>query len=153
MDDALGQTRLNLILMSFFGAAALLLSCVGIYGVFSYAVGQRTREIGIRMALGQDPGSIRNLVLLEGMRMIAISAAVGLAVAMLLSRSVASLLYGVNPGRSADVRHDGRRADGRRARRLLHPGAPRDARQPDRRAEDRLTPASRATRNARSPCR
>jgi predicted permease len=99
VDDALGQTRLNLIVMTFFGGAALLLSCVGIYGVFSYAVSQRTREIGIRMALGQDPGSIRNEVLLEGMRMSAISAAVGLAVAMLLTRSVASLLYGV---RAAD---------------------------------------------------
>jgi putative ABC transport system permease protein len=95
VDDALGQTRLNLIVMTFFGGSALLLSCVGIYGVFSYAVSQRTREIGIRMALGQDPGSIRNQVLAEGMRMCAISAAVGLAVAMLLTRSVASLLYGV----------------------------------------------------------
>ena len=66
VDDALGQTRLNLIVMTFFGGAALLLSCVGIYGVFSYAVSQRTREIGIRMALGQDPGSIRNQVLARG---------------------------------------------------------------------------------------
>ena len=95
VDDALGQTRLNLIVMSFFGGAALLLSCVRIYGVFSYAVSQRTREIGIRMALGQAPGSIRNEVLLEGLRMSAISAAVGLTAATLLTRSVASLLYGV----------------------------------------------------------
>ena len=98
VDDALGQTRLNLIVMSFFGGAALLLSCVGIYGVFSYAVSQRTREIGIRMALGQNPDSIRNQVLLEGLRMSAISAAVGLTVALLLTRSVASLLYGVKAG-------------------------------------------------------
>jgi putative ABC transport system permease protein len=96
VDDALAQTRLNLIVMTFFGGAALMLSCVGIYGVFSYAVSQRTREIGIRMALGQDPGSIRNQVLLEGARMSAISALIGLAVATLLTRSLASLLYGVN---------------------------------------------------------
>src|SRR5262245_5717703 len=71
--EALAQSRLNLIVMSFFGAAALLLSCVGIYGVFSYAVSQRTREIGIRMALGQDPVSVRNQVLVEGGRMTGVS--------------------------------------------------------------------------------
>ena len=86
--DGLGQSRLNLILMSFFGAAALLLSCVGIYGVFSYAVGQRTREIGIRMALGQEPRKIRNLVLLEGLRMIAVSTAVGLFAAAGAARTI-----------------------------------------------------------------
>jgi ABC-type antimicrobial peptide transport system permease subunit len=95
VDTALGQSRLNLIVMTFFGGAALLLSCVGIYGVFSYAVSQRTREIGIRIALGQDPGSVRNQVLLEAMRMSAISAAIGLTAALLLTRSVASLVYGV----------------------------------------------------------
>ena len=96
VDDALAQSRLNLVLMSLFGGAALLLACVGIYGVFSYAVGQRTREIGIRMALGQEPRQVRNLVLGEGLRMIATSIAIGLAAAFVLSRAVASLLYGVN---------------------------------------------------------
>ena len=96
VSDALAQSRLNLIVMSFFGGAALLLSCVGIYGVFSYSVSQRTREIGIRMALGQDAGGVRNQVLAEGLRMAAISAGIGLLAAVLLTRSVASLLYGVN---------------------------------------------------------
>jgi putative ABC transport system permease protein len=96
--DALGQTRLNLILMSFFGVAALLLSCVGIYGVFSYAVGQRTREIGIRMALGEQPRHIRNHVLKEGARLIAISTAVGAAAAFFLTSTATALLYGVNAG-------------------------------------------------------
>ena len=82
MADGLGQSRLNLILMSLFGAAALLLSCVGIYGVFSYAVGQRTREIGIRMALGQEPRKIRNLVLLEGLRHGRVSTGIGLFAAL-----------------------------------------------------------------------
>jgi putative ABC transport system permease protein len=98
VDDGLAQTKLSLLLMSFFGAAALLLSSVGIYGVFSYAVGQRTREIGIRMALGQDPGRIRNLVLAEGLRMIATSTVIGLAIAYVLTRAVAAFLYQVNAG-------------------------------------------------------
>ena len=95
VSDALAQTRLNLIVMSFFGGAALLLSCVGIYGVFSYSVSQRTREIGIRMALGQNAVSVRNQVLGEGLRMAAVSAAIGLGAAVLLTRSVSALLYGV----------------------------------------------------------
>jgi putative ABC transport system permease protein len=82
-------------LMSFFGISALLLSSVGIYGLFSYAVSQRTREIGIRMALGQSPGRIRNLVLGEALRLIAISAAIGAAIAFVLSQGVSALLYEV----------------------------------------------------------
>jgi predicted permease len=93
--DALAATRLNLILMAFFGSAALLLSSVGIYGVFSYAVSQRTREIGIRMALGQTPARIRILIFGEALRMIAVSTAVGAAIAFVLSHSVSSLLYDV----------------------------------------------------------
>ena len=65
--------------------------------MFSYAIGQRTREIGIRMALGQDAVSVRNQVLLEGVRMSAISAAIGLAASAVLSRSLGTLLYGVKP--------------------------------------------------------
>jgi putative ABC transport system permease protein len=94
---ALAESRLNLVVMSLFGLAALLLACVGIYGVFSYSVGQRTREIGIRMALGQEPSKVRNLVLGEGLRMAAISTTIGLIAAAGLARSVSSLFYGVNP--------------------------------------------------------
>ncbi|MEN3336993.1 MAG: hypothetical protein V7647_669 [Acidobacteriota bacterium] len=96
--DALAESRLNLILMSVFGGAALLLSSVGIYGVFSYTVGQRTREIGIRMALGQPPDGIRNLVLREGATLIAKSTVLGLVTALLLGRAVSSLLYQITPG-------------------------------------------------------
>jgi predicted permease len=95
---ALAETRLSLLLMSLFGASALMLSCVGIYGVFSYVVGQRTREIGIRMALGQEPGQIRNLVLREGVRLIAIGTLIGIAAAFVLAKSAAALLFQVRPG-------------------------------------------------------
>ena len=96
--EALGQTRLNLIVMACFGGAALLLSTVGIYGVFSYAVSRRTREIGIRMALGQDAGSVRNQVLVEGLRLTVAGIAIGVVAALALTRGVGSLLYGVRPG-------------------------------------------------------
>ena len=124
--------------MSLFGAAALLLSAVGIYGVFSYAVSQRTREIGIRMALGQDPGSIRNQVLAEGARMTAISTGIGLAASLLLTRSLSRSLFWREGRRSADVRGDGGRADGRGAGRLLRPRAQGDAGQSDCGAENGL---------------
>lgn len=95
VSDALAQTRLSLIVMSFFGGAALLLSCVGIYGVFSYSVSQRTREIGIRLALGQDGASVRNQVLVGGLRMAALASVIGLIAAALLGRGLSALLYGV----------------------------------------------------------
>jgi putative ABC transport system permease protein len=97
VEDALAQTRLSLLVMTGFGAAALLLSCVGVYGVFSYAVSQRTREIGIRMALGQDRRGVRNQVLAEGLRLTAVSAALGLFVAAAISRSLAGVLYDTRP--------------------------------------------------------
>jgi predicted lysophospholipase L1 biosynthesis ABC-type transport system permease subunit len=96
--DALAESRLNLILMSLFGSVALLLSSVGIYGVFSYSVGQRTREIGIRMALGQEPGDIRNMVMKEGAWLIAKSMVLGLGISFVLASAVSSLLYQVSPG-------------------------------------------------------
>jgi len=97
VDDALAETRLGLLVMTGFGGAALLLACVGVYGVFSYAVSQRTREIGIRMALGQDRRGVRNQVLAEGLRLTAISAAIGLFASAALSRGLAASLYHVQP--------------------------------------------------------
>jgi len=94
---ALAETRLSLLLMSLFGAAALILSCVGIYGLFSFVVGQRTREIGIRMALGQEPRQIRNLVLREGLRLIATGTLIGSAAGFVLAKSAAAMLFQVRP--------------------------------------------------------
>jgi predicted permease len=95
--DALAQSRLTLVLMAGFGIVALIMAAVGIYGVVSYSVSQRTKEIGIRMALGQETWQIRNLVVGEGLRLVGISLVIGLAGAFALATTVSGLLYEVNP--------------------------------------------------------
>ena len=91
------ERALTLVLMAGFGIVALIMAAVGIYGVISYSVSQRTKEIGIRMALGQDAGQIRNLVVGQGLRLVAISLGIGLLFAYALATTVSGLLYGVNP--------------------------------------------------------
>jgi putative ABC transport system permease protein len=91
--DGLAQARLSLGLMTAFGAAALLLAVVGVYGVISYSVGQRTREIGIRIALGARPDAVRNAILAQGLKLILPSLAIGSAAAWVLSQFIAGLLY------------------------------------------------------------
>jgi ABC-type antimicrobial peptide transport system permease subunit len=80
-----------------FGFAALALAVVGLYGVMSFAVEQRTREIGVRMALGAEAGSIMRLVLAQGGLQLATGVVFGLGFAVLLSRSLGVLLFGVKP--------------------------------------------------------
>jgi hypothetical protein len=89
------QQRLNLWLMTSFGAAALLLGAVGIYGLVAYSVQQRRHEIGIRMAVGARPQAVRNMVIKDGMLRVAAGVALGLVAAYFLANVLASLLFGV----------------------------------------------------------
>lgn len=93
--DSLSSLRFNTVALSIFAGLGLILATVGIYGVMAYSVGQRTHEIGIRMALGAQPGTVMRLVLGQGMLLVLIGVAVGLALSFGLTRILASLLYGV----------------------------------------------------------
>jgi ABC-type antimicrobial peptide transport system permease subunit len=97
IEDTVWQRRIAGRLSLWFAALALALAGVGIYSVISYAVLQRTREMGIRHALGSTPRELRWLVVSEGMKLAAIGLAAGLAIAIALAFAVAGLLYGVSP--------------------------------------------------------
>jgi predicted permease len=92
---SLAARRLSMILLGIFAGLALLLSCVGIYAVISYVVGQRTREIGLRMALGAQRGDVMRLVVGEGARMTLAGVAVGITAAFGLTRLMTNQLFGV----------------------------------------------------------
>jgi putative ABC transport system permease protein len=89
--------RFSLILMGGLGGMALVLAAVGVFGVISYSVGQRTREFGIRLALGEDPRHTKLSVVAEGMRLVALSIGLGLLGALAGSRWISGLLYEVRP--------------------------------------------------------
>jgi ABC-type antimicrobial peptide transport system permease subunit len=80
-----------------FALSALTLAAIGIYGVMAYAVQQRTREIGVRLALGAQPGAVRAMVVLQGMRLAVVGVVIGVGAAYGLSRYMSTLLFGVAP--------------------------------------------------------
>ncbi len=101
LPELLGQTfareRFSAVLLTAFSLAALLLASVGIYGVLAYSVSERSREIGVRVALGAEPGRILKLVLAAGLRLVVLGMVAGVAGALLLSGLLKSLLFGVAP--------------------------------------------------------
>src|SRR5580693_4764672 len=96
VSDSIAAQRFTMILLGVFAALALVLSAVGIFGVISYVTGQRTQEIGIRVAMGAQCGDVLRLVLGHGMRVALLGVAIGLAAALGLTRLIANELYGVS---------------------------------------------------------
>ena len=91
--ESLWAQRLSAGLLTVFGGLALLLANIGIYGVISYSVTQRRREIGVRMALGATAGDVQIMILGEGVRLVAIGVLVGVTIAMAVSRAIQSMLF------------------------------------------------------------
>jgi putative ABC transport system permease protein len=97
VSDAVARYRFSMLLLTVFGALALAIATVGVYGVMTYTVSQRTRELGIRLALGAGTSSVRFLVLRHGLAMTCIGILLGLLGALALTRVLVSQLFGVSP--------------------------------------------------------
>jgi predicted permease len=97
IDDTTREERIFASLTSGFGALALILACIGIYGIMAYAISRRTNEIGIRMALGAQPGRVQRMVLREAWWMALIGVVAGLGAALAMGRLIASMLFGLKP--------------------------------------------------------
>ena len=135
--DSIAPRRFSVALITVFAGVALVLASVGIYGVMSFLVVQRTHEIGVRMALGAQRRDVFVLVLGRAAKLVAIGSGIGLVLAIISSRALRSMLYNVaaaDPSTFALVTHLAR---GRRVARELHPRAARDESRPDDRARTR----------------
>jgi hypothetical protein len=101
--DQLLQERILALLSSFFGALALLLACIGLYGVLSYVLARRTTEIGVRLALGARPGQVVGMVLREFALVVAVGLSVGVCAVLALSRLVRQFLFGMQSNDPATI--------------------------------------------------
>jgi putative ABC transport system permease protein len=98
VQDSVGSRRGTLILLGLFSALALVLAGIGVYGVISYSVAQRTQEIGIRMALGAGREDVMKMILLQGARIASTGLIIGMLAAFVLTRYLEKLLFSVSPG-------------------------------------------------------
>src|SRR5204863_2988510 len=96
MRESVAQPRLRTTLLALFTVVALSLSLVGVYGVMAYVVGERTHELGVRIALGASPADIPALVVREGTRLATVGIGLGIGGALATSRALGALLYGVS---------------------------------------------------------
>jgi ABC-type antimicrobial peptide transport system permease subunit len=104
LSNSVAVRRFQMLLLGVFAAVAFVIAMVGIYGVISYAVSGRTREIGIRMALGAQAGDVLWMVIWQGMSMTLIGVALGVMVALVLTRVMKNLLFDVSATRPGDLR-------------------------------------------------
>jgi putative ABC transport system permease protein len=97
IDDTVSERRFSSVLLSIFGGLGILLACIGIYGALTFSVVQRTREIGIRMALGADRTGVLKMIMSEGLLLVAIGIAIGIIAGIVFARVLHSLLFGMHP--------------------------------------------------------
>ncbi len=153
LDDVLASSvapaRFTMALLVTFSALALLIASVGVYGVVAYLVSQRSAEIGIRVALGASRSSVLATVTKEVVVVTAVGVVVGSAAAFALGSTMGTLLHGVRPSESSDLRDGTSRALRRRDSRIAGAGAPRDASRPGRGPEGGVASVARWTRDRR----
>ncbi|MEQ1858199.1 MAG: FtsX-like permease family protein, partial [Longimicrobiales bacterium] len=95
-DESVASQRINALLVSGFGAVALLIAAVGLAGVLGFSVSQRTNEIGVRMSLGAHPSQVRRMIVLEGATLLVIGLAIGAVASLFATGVVEGMLYGVS---------------------------------------------------------
>ena len=141
IDQLLFQERMIAKLSGFFGILALALACIGLYGLLSYEVSRRTREIGIRMALGAQRRGVLRLIVGQGILLAISGAIVGIGVTLGVTRYLKSMLYDAGD-RPATIRR-GHSPYASRGRGMLHSRAPRHARRSNGRAAVRIAHSAR----------
>jgi putative ABC transport system permease protein len=97
LDDTVSQRRFSSVLLSIFGGLGIVLACLGIYGALTFNVVQRTREIGIRMALGADRNGVLRMIMSEGLLLVGVGIAIGVIAGVVLARVLQSMLFGMQP--------------------------------------------------------